>query len=125
MRSGKGCGYVIRLAEAHSVFVGMLVQKMVVPLVPGYSPLEQHGLFREGGDRSALINGAGLPDLYAVQELETLTLRPNLQFLTFLPLAKTLSMRNLIRLEKAWCPICYEEWRFNGKPIYDPLLWSV
>lgn len=117
--------YITRLAEAHCVYSGMLMRKMVVPLVPNYSPLEkQHGLFTEAGYRSTLMNGGGLPALYATQALETLTLRSDLRFLTLLPLAKALPMRNCMRLTKAWCALCYEEWRANGRPLYDPLIWS-
>lgn len=118
--------YVIRLAEAHCVFVGMLMRKMVVPLVPGYSPLErQHGLFRESGQRSTLLNGSGLPARYAVSALETLTGRSDLHNVTLLPLAAIFPTRarGLLRLTKAWCPMCYENQRVAGQIIYDPLLW--
>src|SRR5260370_32698668 len=81
--------YITRLAEVHCAFSGLLVQKVIVPLVPGYSPtVRQHGLFRESGERSTLMNGAGLPALYAVQALEALTKRTDLRSLTLLPLAE-------------------------------------
>lgn len=72
--------YITRLAEAHGVFPGLLVSKMIAPLVPGYSPDEkQYGLFADAGERSNLFNGAGLPAIYAVQALSTLTLRTDLR----------------------------------------------
>jgi hypothetical protein len=118
--------YITRLAAAHSVFSGPLLYKLIVPLVPDYSPTEkQHGLFPESGRRSTLLNGTGLPARYAVQALETLTLRTDLQHLTLLPLAAILppTTRGLLRLTKAWCPMCYEDLGTTGQPIYDPLLW--
>jgi transcriptional regulator with XRE-family HTH domain len=118
--------YITRLAEAHSVFSGPLLYKLVVPLVPNYSPTEkQHGLFPESGHRSTLLNGTGLPARYAVSALETLTLRTDLHYLTLLPLTEIFppTTRGLLRLTKAWCPVCYEDRRTSGQPIYDPLLW--
>ncbi|HEY1353409.1 MAG TPA: TniQ family protein [Ktedonobacteraceae bacterium] len=116
--------YIARLADAHSVFCGRLIEKVIAPLVPGYSPLErQHGLFRGDGDKSNLVNATGIRALYAVQALETLTLRTDLRHLTLLFLAEGFYSRGLIRQTKAWCPVCYEEWRNAGQLVYDPLLW--
>jgi transcriptional regulator with XRE-family HTH domain len=117
--------YVTRLAEAHCVFSGRLLSKVIVPLVPGYSPLEQHGLFREAGEKSTLLNGTGLSAKYAVQALEKLTQRTDLVRLTLLPLAATFpaKARRLLRATKAWCPHCYQDWHARGLDVYDPLLW--
>jgi hypothetical protein len=116
--------YIARLANAHCVFPGVLMEKVVVPLVPGYSPQEaQHYLFRNDGNKSNLLNATGPRALYAVGALEKLTRRTDLHALTLLTWAEVLPLRGLIRLTKAWCPACYEEWRVAGKDIYDPLLW--
>ncbi len=120
--------YVTRLAEAHCVFSGLLMSKVIVPLVPGYSPsAKQHGLFQESGQRSTSLNGTGLPARYAVSALETLTLHPDLRYLTLLPLGAILppKAKGLLRLTKAWCPLCYEQWRQASQPVYDPLLWFL
>ena len=120
--------YMTRLAEAHSIFPGVLISKVIGPRVPGYALVKRpHGLFREGGARSTLFNGVGLPARRAVQALATLTLRTDLRYLTLLPLAAVLprSAKGLIRLTKAWCPVCYEEWHQTAQMIYDPLLWAL
>ena len=120
--------YITRLAEAHSVFSGLLMQKVIVPLVPGYSPsAKQHGMFEESGKHSTSLNGIGLPASYAVSALEALTLRPDLHYLTLLPLEAILPARakGLLRLTKAWCSLCYEQWRQASLPVYDPLLWFL
>jgi transcriptional regulator with XRE-family HTH domain len=116
--------YITRLADAHSVFCGRLIEQMIVPLVPGRLSLEgKHGLFRGNGNKSNLVNATGMRALYAVQALETLTLRTDLHHLTLLFLAEGFHSRGLIRHTKAWCPVCYEEWRSTGQVVYDPLLW--
>src|SRR5712692_6364911 len=119
--------YITRLAEAHCVFSGILVSKMIAPLVPGYSPLQkQHSLFADSGGRSNLLNGTGRPASYAIQALELLTSRADLCYLTCLPLTTILPSRakGLFRLTKAWCSACYEQWRTEGQALYDPLLWT-
>ena len=120
--------YLTRVASAHGVFPGVLINKMIAPLVPGYSPYKRkHDLFRIGGGRSMLFNGVGLPATSTVQVLETLTLRTDLRYLTFLPLAPVLpgKAKSVVRFTKAWCPGCYEEWYETAQMLYDPLLWAL
>ena len=118
--------YIARLADAHSVFCGRLIEKEIAPLVPGYSPLDrQHWLFRGNGGKSNLVNATGIRALYAVQALEALTLRTDLRHLTLLSLGEVFyARRGLIRPTKAWCPACYEEQRVTRQVVYDPLLWA-
>jgi transcriptional regulator with XRE-family HTH domain len=117
--------YVVRLAEAHCVFSGRLMSRVIVPLVPGYSPLHPYALFREDGEKSTLLNGTGLSARYAVQALEKLTGRTDLVCLTLLPLAAIFPAigGRLLRATKAWCSLCYQDWRARGQQVYDPLLW--
>ncbi|MGC8714570.1 MAG: TniQ family protein, partial [Leptodesmis sp.] len=37
----------------------------------------------------------------------------------------TRSSWKILRLHKAWCPICYSEWSANSQIIYEPLLWAL
>jgi len=116
--------YMARLADAHCVFPGVLMYKMIVPMMPGSSAMErQHGSFRADGYKSNLINGVSHRAVSAVQALKVLTGRDDLHHLTLLALAELLPDRGLIRPAKAWCPTCYEEWRRSGQIVYDPLLW--
>ena len=45
--------------------------------------------------------------------------------MTLLPLKDVLTDKRLLRKVRAWCPRCYEDWNQEGKPIYEPLLWSM
>ncbi len=118
--------YIARLADAHCVFSGTLIYKMIVPLLSGYTSDErQHPLFRADGNKSNLINGTGPRAIAALEALETLTGRADLRPLTLVAWEEVFPLRGLIRLTKAWCPACYEEWRTVGKVIYDPLLWVL
>ena len=120
--------YLTRVASAHCLFPGDLIRTMIVPRVSGYSPFKRlQGAFRDGGEQSFLFNGVGRPAMRVLEVLETLTLRPDLPYLTLRPLAAVIPAKpkGLIRARKAWCPACYEEKREPAQVMYDPLLWAL
>ena len=59
-----------------------------------------------------------------VDALEQLTLRQDLRYLSCLTWTGVIKERGLFRQNKAWCPQCFEQWRQENKPIYEPLIWS-
>ena len=120
--------YLARLAEAHCVYPGVLLQEMIVPLMgeaeaQGDAP-EQHPLWRRDGSGSHLINVTDSRGQAAIQVLGTLTMRADLRGLSLTALTEVLPLRGLTRSRLAWCPICYEEWQTNEQVLYDPLLWK-
>ncbi len=114
--------YIARLASAHAVFPGVLMNKVIEPLVPGRSARALH---ISHGQKTNLLNATGLRARLSVQLLEALTLRSDLRHLTLLVWSEIFCLRGLVRLTKAWCPHCYEEWREHGEIIFDPLLWTL
>ncbi len=54
-----------------------------------------------------------------------LTGRTDLHLLTLARLVGDLFPRRQLRQTPAWCPACLSEWRIQGKPLYQPLLWMV
>ncbi len=73
--------YIARLAWAHMVFPGVLMNKLLEPLVPsGHARI----LHISHGKKTNLLNATGLRARLAVQFLETLTLRQDLRHLTLL-----------------------------------------
>ena len=70
------------------------------------------------------INGIGVIASDWVRTLEALTLRTDLVHMTMLEWANVFSHHSLLRPTRAWCPACYEHWASNGRPIYEPLLWT-
>lgn len=119
--------YLARLAEAHCVYPGVLLQQMLVPLMreletPG-SEAGEHPLWRRDGSGSHLINVTGPRTRSVMSVLEMLTLRTDLRGLALTVLTELLPIRGLTRNTLAWCPLCYEEWQESGQILYDPLLW--
>ena len=119
--------YIARLAEAHCVFPGVLVRKIIVPFA------ESHLMGMQGstamdirdGKATGAFNSAHHRARNIVNALESLTRQRGLHALTMLPWAEVFPLFGLIRTDRAWCPCCLEEWRTSGHMIYEPLLWAV
>jgi transcriptional regulator with XRE-family HTH domain len=120
--------YLARLAAAHCVYPGILLREMILPMLEEAETqgngAEQHPLWRRDGSGSHLINVTGSRAQSALQVLETLTMRTDLDGLALVALTEALPLRGLIRSRLAWCPICYEEWQASAQVMYDPLLWK-
>jgi transcriptional regulator with XRE-family HTH domain len=120
--------YLARLAEAHCVYPGVLLQQMIVPLMRELetqtSGALDHPLWRRDGSGSHLINVTSPRARSAMSALELLTLRTDLRGLALFALTDILPIRGLTRKTLAWCPRCYKEWQEHGQILYDPLLWT-
>lgn len=116
--------YLARLAEAHCVYPGVLLQQMLVPLMKELESQTsgdlEHPLWRRDGSGSHLVNVTSPRARAALDALERLTLRTDLGSLELFALTEVLPIRGLTRQTLAWCPLCYEEWQM----LYDPLLWT-
>lgn len=123
-------GYVARLADAHSVSVGDLVGRVLADLTHPkdaiITPAAKAVRVGGHGFRACSYAPNGVTEMAAkwVHALETATSRHDLQYLTLLPLRYMVPGR-LLRRRRAWCPLCYEQWRSAGQIVYDPLIWSI
>ena len=59
-----------------------------------------------------------------VHALEAATSRRDLRCLTLLPFRYALP-DHLFHRHRAWCALCFEQWRANGQTVYEPLLWAI
>ncbi|MEC4813049.1 MAG: TniQ family protein [Scytonema sp. PMC 1069.18] len=118
--------YVARLSESHSVLPGVLISREIASLVKKIfiKETDSRGLSALF-NRATALNGTGDVATDLVQALQRLTLREDLHFLTLLFWAKIVPTRNLFRNQKAWCAVCYENWRLRTQVIYEPLLWTI
>jgi transcriptional regulator with XRE-family HTH domain len=119
--------YLARLAEAHCVYSGVLLQEMIVPLIAEKETRSEasleHPLFRRDGSGSYLMNVSGMRSRSTLHALSELTMRTDLRGLALMGLADLLPPRRLTRSTLAWCPVCYERWHGSSQILYDPLLW--
>ncbi|HCJ33237.1 MAG TPA: hypothetical protein DHV65_02935, partial [Ktedonobacter sp.] len=113
--------YLNRLAWHHHVPPLHLAAQEIFPhLTQGYSR-QQLSVFSWSTAMS--VNGNGSLAREWASILEELTKCPNLHFLTLQCWVGDLPPYKLLREKPAWCPACYAEWKEQGMPIYEPLLW--
>jgi AraC-like DNA-binding protein len=119
-------GYISRLAEVHCLNTGTFISKVISPRLEKYY-LNQ--IATRGGngfyDWAHSLNGLGNGAKEFVVVLQELTLRNDLTCTTLLDWVEVIPTRGLSRAIKAWCPVCYQEWRDQHSIIYDPLIWSL
>nr|WP_290221393.1 TniQ family protein [Trichocoleus desertorum] len=118
-------GYVARLSKTHYVETGMLILTQIAPFMKeGYVfNGRAGGIDKVYGRYTRAFNGASNWTNALVTALESLTLRRDLRFLSMLPWAEVIPLRYLLRSNRAWCPVCYEDWAKTEQEIYEPLLW--
>lgn len=105
--------YIGRLAAEHCVSPRKLLLNEVL------APAGQRASY------TLQINGIGSKTNIAVTAFERMLLREDLHCMTLLPWRHIFSPPQLLRSIRAWCAICYDEMRREGKPIYDPLMWTL
>lgn len=118
--------YLTRLAAAHHICMGDFIKGIIS------SELEkeylQNDIFRGGSrfyQRAKSLNGVGLHTKSIVDILSTLTTVDKLENLTLLPWEEVICAKYLFKPSKGWCAQCYHEWNAEGKPLYEPLMWSL
>ena len=117
--------YIHRLAFAYDVSPRALIVQEILPLL-NHTYCKQASLssFNGFARRAAMsMNGTGRTAADWTKTLEYLTARSDIISLTLQPWGSGLSIRRMLRRTPAWCPICYNEWREQGLPPYQPLLW--
>ncbi|WP_407306398.1 TniQ family protein [Desulfosporosinus sp. SB140] len=111
--------YIMRLAMAHRVTVGTLVQYEIIPrlklnLIGGRSN------FYTGVRR---LYSASMLSRELIQVLEELTGNNDLISLNF-NIGDRFGNSRIFRNFRAWCPHCLEQFRSEGGIIYEPLIWN-
>ena len=120
--------YISRLAVAHSVRVrDLVIGELLAHIRPQHRADGRHanlpGAFWRSETRT--LNGTLSLARRMVHGLEEETGRRDLRFLTLLTWSEVLSVHQLQKTTRAWCPGCYQDWRERGQAIYDPLLWTL
>lgn len=115
-------GYLSRLAQSHSLSVGVLMERKLASIVgKQYGGANLHTI----SQFTDALNGTGVMASNLADALQHLTLQENLRFLTLVPLAEVLPYNELLRSARAWCPACYKDWQEREQIIFEPLLWAI
>jgi DNA-binding phage protein len=117
-------GYINRLGWTHHVSACALAAEVIIPQFDEY----QHWTTPVSvfGTKWAMsLNGAGTMTRAWITALNHLTARSDLHLLTLPSWVGDLPPRWQLRETPAWCPSCLAEWRAQGQPLYQPLLWMI
>jgi transcriptional regulator with XRE-family HTH domain len=119
--------YIARLAEVHCVTPKNLIMREIMPLHSQTGPIMNYyyRLNKFWIENASALNGISPIARWWVEKLQSLTLCDNLSFLTMLMFNDVIALSRLLHRSKAWCSLCYAEWRLNHQVVYDPLLWSL
>lgn len=117
--------YIQRLAWAYRVNPRVLVAEVIFPHLNDRYYADSNHLGSFSRTRSMSINGIGEVAQDWANILEQLTMRSDLRFLTLRSWADGLPVWGLQRQTPKFCPACYEEWREQKQPVYQPLLWTL
>ncbi len=116
--------YIIRLAAEHQVTPSIIVSQDIASVSQKVA-VDWKGypeLFKKS---SISINGLSDTALEITDAVQRLTGRSDLAALTMTRWRSVMAPTGLVRSCQAWCPVCFEEWRIKGKPLYEPLMWSL
>lgn len=117
--------YIHRVAEAHGLPTWVLVCREVAPRFHRRSILTSNGHCDLFGKLGMTVNGNNDTALETIAILEKLTGQTKLSFLTFCRLGALVAEHRILHGSQAWCPECLEQWRQCGKPVYQPLIWTL
>jgi hypothetical protein len=118
--------YINRLGWRHGVSPrGLVVEEMLPHLHSKEWLRSSPGLVsifsRRGGAMG--LNGTQILAAEGSTLLEQLTMRSDLHLLTLQWWVGDLPLSRNLRKAPAWCGACYTQWREQGTPLYQPLLW--
>jgi TniQ len=119
--------YIARLAQVHHVTPKYLIMREVMPFpAQTVSPISYYSRMGDFFFEDALLlNGSGPVAKHWIERLQFLTSCETLRFLTMSTWSEVIATKRMLRRRKAWCPVCYEEWRQTNHIIYEPLLWTL
>jgi hypothetical protein len=122
-------GYISRLATAHAVETGILINHELRPRIP-CTKGAWAGRVRDKLPEYSFyvgayaLNGVGTRAQLWVSLLQQLTCIERLNLLTTLPWAGTVSCVHLLHTTRAWCPSCYGDENSSAQTVYERLLWA-
>lgn len=121
--------YVNRLGWTLRASPRTLVAQEIVPLLSNAQTFQSTpsllSALSRGTGGAMNVNGTGNVAQEWAAILEQLTARSDLHVLTLHWWIGNLSVQGQLRMAPAWCPRCYAQWRQQGLPIYQPLVWLL
>jgi len=121
--------YLARLAAAHDISPAVLLTREILPKVR--EEFRRHDYQAVHDVESTFVyeahtlNGVGQRSQDWINVVEQLTGVRGLQYLTMGTWRQVFSGAGLLRLRRAWCPLCLDDSRSSNQPVYEPLIWAL
>ncbi|PFN39670.1 TniQ family protein [Bacillus thuringiensis] len=113
--------YIIRLSTEHNIITGVLINKIVAPILDSRYILNSS---INGGNRfydgAKSLNSFDKSASEFTRILGLLTSRNDIKVTTLREFKHWIASRDLLKNNLAWCPICLNHWKENA---YYPLIW--
>ncbi|MDV6038436.1 TniQ family protein [Bacillus sp. SM-B1] len=113
--------YIIRLSTEHNIITGVLINKIVAPILDSRYILNSS---INGGNRfydgAKSLNGFDKSASEFTRILGLLTGRNDIKVTTLREFKDWIASRNLLKNNLVWCPICLNQWKEDA---YYPLIW--
>lgn len=113
--------YIIRLSTEHNIMTGILINKIVAPILDSRYILNSS---INGGNRfydgAKSLNAFDKNALEFTRILGSLTGRNDIKETTLREIKDLIASRDLLKNSLAWCPICLNQWKEDA---YYPLIW--
>lgn len=120
--------YIVRLSEVHNLTVASFISYVCAPLnekttyIYSYHSSKVSSSFYKVAQ--TMLGRSELGEAFR-SIISQLTQRDDIHSLTISNWGFISPGKMIINKSKHWCGKCYSEWQANGKPIYDPLIWSL
>jgi hypothetical protein len=121
--------YLARLAAAHDISPAVLLTREILPKVR--EEFRRHDYQAVHDVESTFVyeahtlNGVGQRSQDWINVVEQLTGARGLEYLTMGTWRRVFSGVGLLRLRRAWCPLCLDDLRSSTQPVYEPLIWAL
>lgn len=113
--------YISRLAKTHKISS----QNIFDVIVNELGEENEYKARREYSSILYLLNGMGKFSQNWGAALSKLTGQKTLSHISLVNWRNVIRPLVQLRKYKAWCPICFQEWKDKSQEIYEPLLWSL
>lgn len=114
--------YLVRLANAHKVSIGILTSKILMPHLKEYNFNYSTNIYR---GYSRHINGLGEFSEINIEILERLTEQKNLSSLTINKFGDVINKTKLMKSQRTWCPECLQQMKEDLNVPYEKLIWNI
>ncbi|MFC5591557.1 TniQ family protein [Sporosarcina soli] len=114
--------YIARIAYAHCVETGTLINEILIPEIKGEGIYKEESIFAIYRGGTSKFNGLSVAADKNANIMNRLCGRDDLENLTIIKYKNILNDNKLLKKNKSWCPYCLADMK---EVQYEKLIWSI